>query len=136
MGSSSPPLPPSFFLQVLWPPDGGAQSLNTVIDIDPEVALGPVFVGPYDFSPRVCPLAVSPSADTGFPSQGCELSFYAGFLSNYQPYLVTVPFLLAGPQLPLSVQKGLGSITDWQLRWSQAFALPNVTFFFKFIVSM
>lgn len=46
------------------------------------------------------------------------VSFYAGFLSNYQLYLVTAPFLLAGPQLPLSAQKGLDSITDWKLRWS------------------
>lgn len=74
--------------------------------------------GPVTPAPEsVCRLSVLLQS-LGFAGQGCELSFYAGFLSNYQPYLVTVPFLLARPQLPLSVQKGLDSITDWGLRWS------------------
>lgn len=60
------------------------------------------------------------------------LSFYAGFLSNYQPYLVTAPFLLAGPQLPLSVQKGLDyDRLETQMESYQTF----FTFFFKFIAS-
>lgn len=107
MGSSSPPLPPSLFLQDLWPPDGGAQSLNTMSD--PRWLWVLCLQGPV--SPtlesilRLSVLLQSLSV-TG---QGCELSFYAGFLSNYQSSLVTVPFLLAGPQLPLSVQKGLDS---------------------------
>lgn len=97
MGSSSPPLPPSLFLQDLWPPDGGAQSLNTMSD--PRWLWVLCLQGPV--SPalesilRLSVLLQSLSV-TG---QGCELSFYAGFLSNYQSSLVTVPFFPTSPFL-------------------------------------
>lgn len=70
LGCSSPPLPPSLFLQDLRPPDGGAQLLNTVND--PRWLWVLCLQGPMNPAPEsVCPMSVLLQS-LNFDGQGCN----------------------------------------------------------------